>query len=136
PWSAARAAPHLAEVLADGSHADRRVRRPFHRRGNRPVLASQRHPRHGGSAAGAPRGTGVRRQHGRDPSHPRAIRHRRRLMASTDLALYRRLWREARPYWPHLAGMLLLSLLATPIALLVPLPLTIIVHSVRSSPPP
>ena len=56
-------------------------------------------------------------------------------MASTDLALYRRLWREARPYWPHLAGMLLLSLLATPIALLVPLPMKIIVDSVLGSHP-
>ncbi len=56
-------------------------------------------------------------------------------MASTDLALYRRLWREARPYWPHLAGMFLLSLLATPIALLVPLPMKIIVDSVLGSHP-
>src|SRR5438477_6485131 len=56
-------------------------------------------------------------------------------MASTDLALYRRLWREARPYWPNLAGMFLLSLLATPIALLVPLPMKIIVDSVLGSHP-
>src|SRR5439155_1104343 len=63
------------------------------------------------------------------------IRHRKRLMARTDLALYRRLWREARPYWPHLAGMFLLSLLATPIALLVPLPMKIIVDSVLGSHP-
>ncbi len=56
-------------------------------------------------------------------------------MARTDLALYRRLWREARPYWPHLAGMFLLSLLATPIALLVPLPMKIIVDSVLGAHP-
>jgi len=40
-----------------------------------------------------------------------------------DLALYGRLFLWARPYWPHLAGVFLLSLLATPLALLVPLPL-------------
>src|SRR5213076_2493712 len=83
----------------------------------------------------APRGAGVRCQHGRDPSHTRAIRHRGRLMAHADLALYRRLWREARPCRLHLAGMFLLSLLATPIALLVPLPMKIIVDSVLGSHP-
>src|SRR5207245_1711305 len=114
-------APHVAEVLARRSHADPRVRRPFHRRSDRPVLASQRHPRHGGSAAGAPHGDGVRHQHGRDPSYAPAIRLRKRPMTHTDLALYRRLLREAWPYRPHIAGLLLLSLLSTPIALLVPL---------------
>src|SRR5437773_11999729 len=56
-------------------------------------------------------------------------------MAHPDLALYRRLWREARPCRLHLAGMFLLSLLATPIALLVPLPMKIIVDSVLGSHP-
>jgi len=54
---------------------------------------------------------------------------------ATDLALYRRLLRQARPYWPHLGGILALSLLAPPLALLVPLPLQIGVDSVIGSHP-
>src|SRR5438552_18965220 len=43
--------------------------------------------------------------------------------------------RQARPYWPHIATTLLLSLLATPLALLAPLPLKIAVDSVIGSHP-
>ena len=43
-----------------------------------------------------------------------------------DLALSRRLLAEARPYWPHIACIFLLGMLATPIALLLPLPLQIV----------
>ena len=46
-----------------------------------------------------------------------------------DLALYCRLFRWARPYWGHLAGLFLIGLLATPLALLVPLPLKIALDS-------
>ena len=52
-----------------------------------------------------------------------------------DLDLYRRLLAEARPYWLQIAGIFLLSLLATPIALLLPLPLQIIVDCVIGSGP-
>jgi ATP-binding cassette subfamily B protein len=52
-----------------------------------------------------------------------------------DLALVWRLLRQARPYWPHLGGLLLLSLLSTPLALLTPLPLKIVVDSVIGSKP-
>jgi ATP-binding cassette, subfamily B, bacterial len=52
-----------------------------------------------------------------------------------DLALYRRLARQARPCWPHLGGLLLLSLLSTPLALLTPLPVKIAVDSVIGSHP-
>ena len=52
-----------------------------------------------------------------------------------DLALYGRLVRWARPYWPHLLGVLLLSLLATPLALLVPLPLKVALDSGLGSKP-
>ena len=45
-------------------------------------------------------------------------------------ALYRRLLRQARPYWLHLAGAFGLGLLASPVALLNPLPLKIVVDSV------
>jgi ATP-binding cassette, subfamily B, bacterial len=51
----------------------------------------------------------------------------------SDLALYRRLLLEARPFWPHIAGLFVLSLLATPLTLLNPLPLKIVVDSVLGS---
>src|SRR5512143_863988 len=53
----------------------------------------------------------------------------------TDWALYRRLLWQARDYWPQIAGVFLLSLLATPLALLTPLPLRIAVDSVLGSHP-
>ncbi|HEV8379251.1 MAG TPA: ABC transporter ATP-binding protein [Tepidisphaeraceae bacterium] len=52
-----------------------------------------------------------------------------------SLTLYRRLILEARPYWPHIVGYLLLSLLATPLALLAPVPLKIAVDNVIGSRP-
>jgi ATP-binding cassette, subfamily B, bacterial len=48
----------------------------------------------------------------------------------TDWTLYRRLLHQARPYWRHIAGLFLLSLLASPLALLTPLPLKIAVDSI------
>jgi ATP-binding cassette, subfamily B, bacterial len=48
----------------------------------------------------------------------------------STLALYRRLFELARPYRLHIAGVMLLSLLSTPLALLTPLPLKIVVDSV------
>ena len=48
----------------------------------------------------------------------------------SDLAIFRRLLLLARPYWPHMAGLFVLSLLSTPLALLGPLPLKIAVDSV------
>src|SRR5258705_429606 len=51
----------------------------------------------------------------------------------TEFALYRRLLRQARPYWPHLGGLFLLSLLASPLALLTPLPLKMAVDGVVGS---
>ncbi len=53
----------------------------------------------------------------------------------TVLGLYRRLLRQARPYWPHLVGIFLLDLLATPLLLLKPIPLKIAVDSVVGSAP-
>lgn len=53
----------------------------------------------------------------------------------SDFALCRRLLRQMRPYWPHVGGVLLLSLLSTPLALLTPLPLKIAVDSVLDSYP-
>ena len=54
---------------------------------------------------------------------------------TTDLALYRRLLRQARPYWLHLAGLFGIGLLASPLALLNPVPLKIVVDSVLGSHP-
>lgn len=59
-------------------------------------------------------------------------------MAATwqkDLTLYRRLWRQARPYWLHIAAIFAISLLSTPLALLAPVPLKIAVDSVLGAKP-
>jgi ATP-binding cassette subfamily B protein len=53
----------------------------------------------------------------------------------TDLALFRRVLRQVRPYWPRLLGIFLLGLLAIPLTLLLPLPLKIAVDSVLGSHP-
>jgi ATP-binding cassette, subfamily B, bacterial len=53
----------------------------------------------------------------------------------SDLALYRRLFHQARPYWFHMAGIFLLGLLSPPLALLTPLPLKIAIDSVIGSHP-
>ncbi len=52
-----------------------------------------------------------------------------------DNVLYRRLFQQARPYWTHIAALFLLSLLASPLALLIPLPLKIAVDSGLGSHP-
>jgi len=52
-----------------------------------------------------------------------------------DVALYRRLLQEARPYWFHFAGLFGLGLLASPVALLTPVPLKIAVDSVLGGRP-
>ena len=55
----------------------------------------------------------------------------------SDFQLYRCVLREARPYAWHIAGLLLLGLLSTPLALLTPLPLKIAVdHGIGSVPVP
>ncbi|HSF19310.1 MAG TPA: ABC transporter ATP-binding protein [Vicinamibacteria bacterium] len=56
-------------------------------------------------------------------------------MKSRDLAVLRWLLREARPCWLHVVGILLLSLLATPLALLTPVPIQIAVDSAIGSEP-
>jgi ATP-binding cassette subfamily B protein len=53
----------------------------------------------------------------------------------TDLALFTRLFEKVKPYWLHLAGIISISLLAAPLALLTPLPLKIAVDSVLGSEP-
>jgi ATP-binding cassette subfamily B protein len=53
----------------------------------------------------------------------------------TDRQIYRRVLREARPYWVHIGVIFLLSLLATPIALLLPVALKIAVDNVIGDKP-
>ena len=53
----------------------------------------------------------------------------------SELQIYRRLLAIARPYWWHVAWSFVVSLLATPIALLQPLPLKLVVDSVIGSEP-
>jgi ATP-binding cassette, subfamily B, bacterial len=51
------------------------------------------------------------------------------------LTVLRRLLRQAGPYWPHVGGLLLLSLLLSSLTLLIPLPLKIAVDSAIGSHP-
>ena len=53
----------------------------------------------------------------------------------SDRAIYLRVLREARPFWRHIFGIWLISLLSTPLALLLPLPLNIVVDSVLGDKP-
>ena len=57
-------------------------------------------------------------------------------MTYRDLVLYRRLVGQARPYWSHIAALFAISLLATPIALLTPLALMLVVDNVLGDSPP
>ena len=54
---------------------------------------------------------------------------------SSDLALYRRLARQAAPMWRLVAAVFVVGLLASPLALLAPLPLKIGVDTVLGSRP-
>jgi ATP-binding cassette subfamily B protein len=53
----------------------------------------------------------------------------------SDFRLYQRLLLQARPYWPHITGIFVLNLLLTPLTLLTPLPLKIVVDSAIGSQP-
>ena len=53
----------------------------------------------------------------------------------SDFSVIKRLMMQARAYWPHLSVILLFELLATPLALLTPLPLKLAVDSVLGSEP-
>lgn len=56
-------------------------------------------------------------------------------MDRKDLSLFQRLLRQARPYWKLILGIFLVDILATPLALLVPIPLKIAVDSVLGDEP-
>jgi ATP-binding cassette, subfamily B, bacterial len=55
--------------------------------------------------------------------------------ARPDRRLYGRLAREVRPYWLRILGLLAVSMLATPLALLTPVPLKIVIDSVLGTRP-
>jgi ATP-binding cassette, subfamily B, bacterial len=55
--------------------------------------------------------------------------------SNSDWRLIRRLLGYARPYWPHIGGVLLLDLLAAPMALLLPVPFKIVFDSIIGSQP-
>jgi ATP-binding cassette subfamily B protein len=55
--------------------------------------------------------------------------------ASKDFSLFRRLLLEARPYWGHILLIFGVSVLATPLALLIPLPLKVVVDNVLGDKP-
>lgn len=52
-----------------------------------------------------------------------------------DRTLYRRLLHQVRPYWPYIAGIFAIDLCATPLALLAPVPLKIVVDTVLGTQP-
>ena len=56
-------------------------------------------------------------------------------VAPTDTSLDKRVIRRVRPWWLHIFGIFLLSLLSTPLALLSTVPLKIAVDSVAGSDP-
>jgi ATP-binding cassette subfamily B protein len=53
----------------------------------------------------------------------------------SDLKLFRRLFAQSKPYHKHILFILILNLLATPLALLTPIPLKIAVDNVVGSKP-
>src|SRR5205807_615220 len=99
----------------------------------RPRLAGRRDAR---GLRAAPRRPDHRAVHDRHDHRPRgrgAPPGREWMMG--DLALYRRLARHARPFWIHILALLALGLLASPLALLAPLPIKIVVDSVLGARP-
>src|SRR5499433_3409335 len=54
---------------------------------------------------------------------------------TSQQTLSRRLVHQVWPYWPYIAGILVIDLLATPLALLGPVPLKIVVDTVIGSQP-
>ncbi len=51
----------------------------------------------------------------------------------SEIEIFRRLFSQARPYWPPILGFFCLGILAIPLALLLPVPLKITVDSVVGS---
>src|SRR5256884_7778013 len=135
--SCRREGAHSPRVVAGGAGAgpaaDALRRWVRGRGGARPRLGRRRSPRTRRPAVRLAHPGAMRRCDDHDPRGRRAAAARRRRMS--DLALYRRLHRQARPYWLHLAGLFGIGLLASPIALLNPVPLKLVVDSVLGDRP-
>ena len=69
-----------------------------------------------------------RRDHSRRPSQKDAN-------GTKEPGVLARVWQQSRTCWLHLAGILLLTLLSTPFALLLPLPLKLVVDNVIGKQP-
>src|SRR5881398_3310391 len=130
---AADSAPLVARPAAAGTAADALLRRTHARGGARSRLGSRGGRRARRPAVRVAHPGANHRCHGHDPGGRRPVAARFGVM--TDLALYRRLLRQARPYWLHLAALFGIGLLASPLALLDPVPLRIVFDSVLSSHP-
>jgi ATP-binding cassette subfamily B protein len=72
-----------------------------------------------------------------EPAQTRVVDHRVGASSRTysGVQLYRRLVREARPYWLHIAGLVALGAMSSVLALLTPLPLAIAVDCVVGAHP-
>src|SRR5207245_11352421 len=102
-------------------------------RASRPRLAGRRSPWPRRPAARAAHARAEHGRHGDDHPRPETTPGRRRMTG--DVVLFRRLLSQARPCWPHVVALFLLSLLSSPLSLLTPLPLKIAVDSVIGSHP-
>src|SRR5207249_3511467 len=128
----AAAAPVAGRARARANpHA--RVRGAHLRRGPRPCVGRRGRAGAGRRVPRLARARAVHRGHGDRPRRRRAAAGRRHPMH--DLTLYRRVLRQTRLYWWHIAGLLGLGVLASPIAILNPVPLKIVVDSVLGSRP-
>src|SRR5207249_4335833 len=128
---AIRAPSVVARRPSMGPGPHRRLRGSRPRRVSRPRLAGRRRPRPHGAVGRAAHASTVHDCHGDDRPGLETTPGRRRVMG--DVVLFRRLLSQARPYWPHVAALFLLSLLSSPLSLLTPLPLKIAVDSVIGS---
>src|SRR5207253_2467495 len=116
-----------------GADARARVGRARRRGLPRRRHARGPHARRRGGPAGPAHHRAMHGGHGDDPTGRRPVEAATPRMS--DLALYQRLLRQARPYWLHLAGLFAIGVVASPIALLNPVPLKIVVDSVLGSRP-
>src|SRR5436309_4243800 len=131
--ASARPAPLVARRPAARTRPRARLLVGRPRSGVRPCLAGRRGSRPRRPAPRPAHTPAVHGLHGNDHRGPETTAGRRRVMG--DVSLYRRLLLQARPYWLHLAGAFALGLLASPLALLNPVPLKIVVDSVLGGHP-
>src|SRR6266704_663668 len=132
----------LAEVLARGRRADHPGGRALdlggnrsRRRGRRPVRRAGRAARPASAGRAPPTAEPSATRHFPVPETTARSFQGAPLVTSNDFPLYRRLLDQARPYRLHIVGVFVLSLLASPLALLTPVPLKVAVDSVLDSHP-